>query len=592
MKWIKSRKNFLAEAAGDPIRQSLKPKQIERVKSTWGERFLDYKEIEPNDDIKAIQGTWKLTPEQKYKMLDLFFITDVRKAEATFENLPTEFKRAVSDALNHSINEIGLSYDNKMEELMADGIDFDNIGLEEISEFTENVMPRIDVKTTVSDRRMVKDENRVPVKDEEGNLQFAQKEVGEFAYYSGLYNLNSFAADYDDCMRKLGREDQVVNRNFSSNEISAIKNIMSTTVKGGHNADLKVFHKDAYVSIEHNPQDILNISVSKFYASCQELYGGSHVRSLLANVFDPASVPAFVYLDSPVYRDGEVIADKLPLARFMIRSILVPEDFDNPEQKSKKLFFDRVYPQRMSQGENSGVYKLVEDVARIRRSFDSTDEEVRNATYVFAPDISSSDSLSEPYQDTLTTVETKRTIGLNCRYLNITANSDWSDVIVRKNNQIEQMVINTPKVPANLFDLEYNLKNLKIVNIDIKEMPYLAKFGTGDITFEDCRTNGEDLRKGLQNVALKSLTLNRCQIAGLNLDGLDVDELVLKTSVDSYEQKLEDVIGNSRIKRLTVSDDLTQDPENVEFLKAAVARKQIGQWTKVGLLSRKLQKKK
>jgi len=183
-------------------------------------------------------------------------------------------------------------------------------------------------------------------------------------------------------------------------------------------------------------------------------------------------------------------------------------------------------------------------------------------------------------------------IGLNCRYLNITSGVDWTDVIVRKNNQIEQMVINTPNVPANLFDLQYNLKSLKIVNIDIKDMPNLNKFGTNDITFEDCRTNGEDLSKELENLNLKKLTLNRCNIPKLNLNGIEVDELVLKTSVDTYEQKLEDVIGQSRIKRLTISDDLTQDPENVEFLKAAVARRQIGQWTKVGLLSKKLQKKK
>jgi hypothetical protein len=34
------------------------------------------------------------------------------------------------------------------------------------------------------------------------------------------------------------------------------------------------------------------------------------------------------------------------------------------------------------------------------------------------------------------------------------------------------------------------------------------------------------------------------------------------------------------------------DPENVEFLKSAVASKQIGQWKKEGLLSKKLKNKK
>ena len=365
MKWIKERQKFLAEAKiGDVVN----PKQKEVITKRWGKKYLEYEEVEPEQEIKAIEGTWKLTTEQKYRVLGLFFKTDVSKAEAVFDNLPSEFKRAVSLGLNHVIeNEIGREVE-LMAELMADGIDFDNIGLEEISALTNNVLPRIDVKTTVSDKKMVRDELGIPIRGEDGQFQFEEKVAGEFVYYSGLYNLNSFANDFDDCMKKLGKEDQIVARNFSSSEIGSIKNMLSTEVKG-HQADLKVFHKDAYVSILHNPQDILNISVSKFYASCQEFYGGSHVRSLLANVFDPNSVPAFIYLDSPVYNsDGELIAEKLPLARFFIRSIVMPSE-------SKGLFFDRVYPQRMSDGENDGIYNMVEQVAGIKRYLDSTDED-------------------------------------------------------------------------------------------------------------------------------------------------------------------------------------------------------------------------
>jgi hypothetical protein len=384
-------------------------------------------------------------------------------------------------------------------------------------------------------------------------------------------------------MKKLGKEDQIVARNFSSSEIGSIKNMLSTEVKG-HQADLKVFHKDAYVSILHNPQDILNISVSKFYASCQEFYGGSHVRSLLANVFDPNSVPAFIYLDSPVYNsDGELIAEKLPLARFFIRSIVMPSE-------SKGLFFDRVYPQRMSDGENDGIYNMVEQVAGIKRYLDSTDEDARSAVYVFAPDISSDDSLDSPYHDTLHNIQHKRTIGMNCRFLNITADSDWSDVVVRENNRIETMIISTPKVPSNLFDLKYNLEKLSIVNIDISDMPELAKFGTRDIELRECRTNMVDLRKGLEGTNLNKLSLINCDIVGISFEGMQLQDLVLKSDIEG--RKLSDVIADARIKNLVVSDHLLMDPENAEFLKAAVASKQIGQWRKEGLLSKKKQSKK
>lgn len=587
MKWIKRRKDFLAEAK---VGELVSKRQAEVIKQRWGKKYLDYEQVEPEPEIKNIEGNWKLTPEQKYQVLDLFFKTDVRKAEQTFENLPTEFVRQVSAGLNHVVEtEVGREVE-LIAELMKDGIDFGNIGIEEIAALTNNVLPRIDVKTTISNKRMVRDEDGIPIKGEDGQFQYEDKEVGEFGYYSGVYNLNSFAKDYDECMKKLGREDQVVDRNFSSEQIGAIKSMLAIDARG-HQADIKVFQKDAYVSILHDPQDILNISVSKFYASCQEFYGGSHVRSLLANVFDPNSVPAFIYLDSPVYdKEGELIAEKLPLARFFIRKIDMPKDFLDPSAPSTKLFFDRVYPQRMSEGENSGIYSLVEKVAGIKRYLDSTDEDATKAVYVFAPDISSDDSLDSPYQDTIRNVDYKRTIGMNCKFLNITANSDWSNVFVRKNNRIETMVISSPSVPANLFDLNYNLEKLTFVNIDITEMPDLSKFGTGDITLKDCRTSMDDLNEGLKDVELKRLRLINCDVAGMSFAGMSMDELALESDTDG--RTLADVIADARINKLTVSDHLLMDPQNAEFLKSAVASKQIGSVTKVGLLSKKQNKKK
>jgi hypothetical protein len=65
---------------------------------------------------------------------------------------------------------------------------------------------------------------------------------------------------------------------------------------------------------------------------------------------------------------------------------------------------------------------------------------------------------------------------------------------------------------------------------------------------------------------------------------------VLKS--DTEGRKLSDVIADARIKNLVVSDHFLMDPENVEFLKSAVASKQIGRWRKEGLLSKKKQSKK
>jgi hypothetical protein len=88
MKWLKGRQKFLNEAKiGDVVN----PKQKEVITKRWGKKYLEYEEVEPSNEIKSIQGNWKLTPEQKYRALNLFFKTDVSKAEAVFDNLPTEF---------------------------------------------------------------------------------------------------------------------------------------------------------------------------------------------------------------------------------------------------------------------------------------------------------------------------------------------------------------------------------------------------------------------------------------------------------------------------------------------------------------------
>ena len=43
MKWIKSREKFLSEAK---IGEVIFPRQSKEIKSVWGEKYLEYEEIE------------------------------------------------------------------------------------------------------------------------------------------------------------------------------------------------------------------------------------------------------------------------------------------------------------------------------------------------------------------------------------------------------------------------------------------------------------------------------------------------------------------------------------------------------------------
>ena len=97
-----------------------------------------------------------------------------------------------------------------------------------------------------------------------------------------------------------------------------------------------------YLSINHNAKDILNISISRFYSSCQHLYSGGQRNKLIGNVFDPNTCPAFLIFDAPIYNSsGELISEQLPLTRMLVRNIETWNPNDDPQ-----IFFDRAYPDR------------------------------------------------------------------------------------------------------------------------------------------------------------------------------------------------------------------------------------------------------
>lgn len=83
MKWIKSREKFLNEAK---LRDVVFKKQADKVKRIWGEKYLDYEEIVPTENIK--QGKWKLSDEDKDKVLGAFFDADINAAREVFKSLP------------------------------------------------------------------------------------------------------------------------------------------------------------------------------------------------------------------------------------------------------------------------------------------------------------------------------------------------------------------------------------------------------------------------------------------------------------------------------------------------------------------------
>ena len=92
MKWIKSRRKFITEEA--KLRDVIMSKQIDRVKSQWGEKYLDYEEIDATENIK--QGRWKLSEEDKRAVLGTFLTANLDNVFKIFENLPVKFVESLN----------------------------------------------------------------------------------------------------------------------------------------------------------------------------------------------------------------------------------------------------------------------------------------------------------------------------------------------------------------------------------------------------------------------------------------------------------------------------------------------------------------
>lgn len=104
----------------------------------------------------------------------------------------------------------------------------------------------------------------------------------------------------------------------------------------------KISEGKLYLYITDKPADILRMSVSDFYSSCQNIYsGGEHGteenKKLLSNVFDTNSKVAYLIFDSP-YRDSHGNMHPFsPVARMIIRVNI-----------KGKIMFDNVYPKSMT----------------------------------------------------------------------------------------------------------------------------------------------------------------------------------------------------------------------------------------------------
>lgn len=552
MRWIKNRERFLNEAK---IRDVIHPRQAKRVSEKWGEKYLDYEEVDPTDKIK--QGKWKLSEEDKIEVLSHFFGSydgpiNMGKIFKDFEELPEKFITALNQSLD-----IDLMKDSEKEKysiIFGDNFDSRKPTIDQMTCLFDPVFRKLSVNDTKATSMIQKDENGRPIRDEEGNMLRVEKEAGAPVYERNLVNIKGFVEAYNRCY------DETVNVDdkFYNRDIQNLVSLARENHNSSYKFDFKIFDRDLYLSINHAAKDILNISISKFYSSCQHLYTGSYGDQLLSNVFDPNSIPAFLIFDTPIFWDDEKISDFLPLTRIMVRNIESLDDSSEP-----KIFFDRAYPDRMKD-----VFdKIIEKYSGNKENTDSSD------TYFFTPDVDPNDNLREPYMDRMR-LSKKPYIGKNTKSLYLNRNYDWSEIKISPTAQIKEMVIETDTLPENLSEIKLKPEWIKFKFMRITNLDPFKQVQTDSIAFDKCKLNSNVLYPMTDE--LKKIQIISCDLKDkIDLSKFsNLEELHLVFTLDDVED-LKSSIEGLNLKKLVVSGDLFNTPESKEYLKSLKSKMKV-----------------
>ena len=550
MKWIKSRKKYLTDINEAKIKDLLLKRQAEEVENRWGKKWLDYEEIEATDKIK--QGKWKLSEEDKNDVLNYFFGSyddpiDINNVFDIFSNLEEHFTNTLLLSLDLDL----LKEDQK---IIMENFNPKKPTIDQLTLIFDPVFKKLSINDTKGDSMLKKDKNGRPIKDEEGNMIRVKKEKGAPIFDNNLVGIRDFIDSYNKSYKSVINDfKEIYLGTFNTSDINAIINIAKDNHNRSYKFDFKIFDKDMYLKIIHNPKDILNISISKFYSSCQHLYTGGYSDQILPNVFDPNSIPAFLYFDSDIFWGDEKISDFLPLARMIIRNV------ENQEDKLK-IYFDKCYPDRLQET----IEKIVEKYSDNKKTLDSTYDE----TYIFSPDIDFNDHIQQGYHDKFDNVKTVKMIGKNAKKIHLNRNYDWSNIKISPNAKLKEIIIETDELPSNLLELNLNPDWIKFKFMEINNFKPFDNLITNSISFDKCKITDtvlSDLSKinpGLEKIQIISSDISSVKFS----DFKNLKELHLIYTLDSFTE-INELINVDSLEKLVISGDLISSKEGKEYVK-------------------------
>jgi len=538
MKWLKSRTKFINEAK---IKDVILPRQSKQIKSQWGEEFLEQEEVTPTDKIK--QGSWVLSKEDKNLVLGEFFSVDMDDLYKIFQDLPDKF----CEILKLSID-TDLLGESKFTSVLKN-FDIKEPSVDEIYLLYENVFRKLAVGETKATEVIERDDSGRPIMGNDSKPLKISKNSGDPIFSKNLVNINSFITDFNNCYPEHSVDSSI----FRYGDVENIRNAAGQDFSSGsYKIDFEIFKKDLILQLEYKPSDILNISISKFYSSCQHLYTGGYRSMVLSNIFDPNSIPAFLKFDTPIYWEGEKISDQLPLARMQVRSI---EGFESDSKVN--LYFDRCYPDRLQ--------SIMEDIVT---KYSGNENNFSGSQYLFTPDIPMDlkNKLSVPYMDKLE-LEEGTYIGVNVKTLYLSKLSDWSRTVISPKAKIKEVIIETTQIPSNMLEFPFDLDWIKFKFLKINDLE-VFKFKTKAYGFDKCKFDNNLIKDMLKtNPNVSKLSFISCDVDQIDfMDFKNLEELELIYTLD-INDRLDQIIGELKPKILRISGDLLSKSENKKFIQ-------------------------
>lgn len=544
--------NYKLEKVLEALRDEISDPQKSVVSNIWGEKYLDYETISSTDLIE--KGKFKLSNDDSNVIMNEMFNTDIEWINEMLNKIPDDFKDDIQESMNFDmLSTSNLGNRDGFHNRMGDdekNINLDNLSFYGFALLYQKIFRKISLSESKSNKYILRDERGKPLYDDDNKIIYKDKEPGEIIFTNNYTNASTF---FDDWMKLKG---ELYDNIFNSHQFKNVYAIFLDNDRIG-NFDMLGDHK-MYLYISDNPKDILNMSVSPFFTSCQELYkGGGHgtqyMKGLLSNVFDPNSVPAFIILDTPyIDEDGKYLSDFISLSRLLLR-LIESED----EDEDDKLFFDQTYPARMT----SITESIIQDYTSNIESGNLDD------TYIFKPALDTCDfeTLQGPYMDNLS-MKTKKTININTKKIII--DSDISEFNIDPNKKLQELVIKTSKLPKNFFNVKMDVDYVKFQFMSLYSLDKFGNVITDSFIFDKCKlTEFEwESMKGLnvKKISFRSIEVERDDFPKEVLlnEGIEDLELIYSFSI------LPNELLNSNIKKLKISGDILNDENNRKILKS------------------------